>query len=236
MGIAVYLPGVVLTLVDAGFSSGLLLAPGATLLDVREALDRSWMGLLTFVYMLSGVVLHFGYRHAEDPIIRQQLKWLRNGMLVGFAPFGVLYAIPFVFDVQFSPYLNYAVITLPLIPLTIAYAIMRYRLMDVDIIFRRGFAYTVATICILTGFYSVVFAVGSLAQKNLGRHRHDFHRHADRDVPLSSRFCTWICREKLDRHFCTATATITAARWSPSRASLIPKPISIACCNRWPTA
>ncbi len=119
-------------------------------------------------------------------------------MLFGFAPFGVLYSIPFVFNAQFSPYLNYAVITLPLIPLTIAYAIMRYRLMDVDIIFRRGFAYTVATICILTGFYSVVFAVGSLAQKNLGNTGMIF-------VMLIATFLfqpirTWI-QEKLDRHF-----------------------------------
>ena len=64
------------------------------------------MGLLTFAYLLSGVVLQAGYRRAEDPIIRQQLKWLRNGMLFGFAPFGILYAMPFVFDVQLSPYLS----------------------------------------------------------------------------------------------------------------------------------
>ena len=36
-----------------------------------------------------------------------------------------------------------------LIPLTLAYAIVRYRLMDVDIIFRRGYAYTLATLCVL---------------------------------------------------------------------------------------
>jgi len=198
MGVAVYIPGVVLTLVAAGFASGLMVAPGATLLDVREALNRSWMGLLSLAYVLSGFVLQSGYRRAEDPVIRQQLKWLRNGMLFGFAPFGVLYAIPFVFDVQFSPYLNYAVITLPLIPLTIAYAIMRYRLMDVDIIFRRGFAYTVATLFILTVFYCVVFAVGSLAQKNLGNT-------GMIGVMLIATFLfqpirAWV-QEKLDRHF-----------------------------------
>src|SRR5207245_8839604 len=92
---------------------------------------------------------------------------LRNGMLFGFAPFAILYAIPFVFDVQISPYLNYAVLPLPLIPLTIAYAIVRYRLMDVDVIFRRGYAYTLATLCVLAAFYSIVFSVGSLVQKNV---------------------------------------------------------------------
>jgi PAS domain S-box-containing protein len=169
MGILLYVPGLIFTFVRVGFACGVIVPTGISLLDVSLILDRVWMGLLTVAYVASGFVLQNGYRRAEDPIIRQQLKWLRNGMVFGFAPFGILYAIPLIFDVQFSPYLNYAVVTLPLIPLTIAYAIVRYRLMDVDIIFRRGFAYTLATLCILTAFYFVVFSVGSMAQKPLGR-------------------------------------------------------------------
>ena len=62
--------------------------------------------------------------------------------------------------------MKYAVLTLPLIPLTLAYAIARYRLMDVDIIFRRGYAYTLATLCVLAGFYAVVFSLAGIVQKN----------------------------------------------------------------------
>ena len=43
----IYLPGVVLTLVAIGFALGVLISPGNSALDIREALDRSWMGLLT---------------------------------------------------------------------------------------------------------------------------------------------------------------------------------------------
>ena len=42
--------------------------------------------------------------------------------------------------------MNLAVLSLPLIPLTWAYAILRYRLMDVDIIFQEGYVYTLATL------------------------------------------------------------------------------------------
>jgi hypothetical protein len=161
-----YLPGAILTLVVAGFASGILVSPGNSLLAVREILDRSWMGLLTATYLLSAGVLQYGYRKAEDPIVRQQLKWLRNGMLFGFLPFAVLNAIPYVLDLPFSAWMNYAVITLPLIPLTIAIAIVRYRLMDVDAIFRRGYAYTLSTLVLLALFYSLVFSLGSLVQKN----------------------------------------------------------------------
>jgi PAS domain S-box-containing protein len=198
MGFAIYLPGFALTLVAAAFATGVIAPVGASPLDVRVALDRSWMGLLTFAYVMSAVVLQYGYRRAEDPIIRQQLKWLRNGMLFGFAPFGVLYALPFVFDVQLSPYLSWAIITLPLIPLTIAYAILRYRLMDVDVIFRRGFAYTLATLCILAAFYFVVVNMGSAVRGALGQSGMIL-------VMLVATFLfqpirNWI-QEKLDRYF-----------------------------------
>ena len=52
-----------------------------------------------------------------------------------------------------------AVLSLPLIPLTWAYAILRYRLMDVDIIFQQGYAYTLATLAVLGIFYGVIFSV-----------------------------------------------------------------------------
>jgi two-component system, NtrC family, sensor kinase len=161
-----YVPGAILTFVAAGFASGALISPGHPSVEVREALDRSWMGLLTATYLLSGLVLQIRFSRTDDPVIRQQLKWLRNGMLFGFLPFAALNAIPFVLDIPYQSWSNYAVITLPLIPLTIAIAIVRYRLMDVDVIFRRGYAYTIATLVVLAAFYSLVLFLGSLVQKN----------------------------------------------------------------------
>jgi hypothetical protein len=161
---ALYAPGAILMLITVGFASGILTAPGYSAVEVRSVLDRWWMALLTVAFVSSGIVLQSGYLKAEDTVVRQQLKWLRNGVLFGFTPFGILYAAPFIFDVPFSPYLNYAVLPLPLIPLTIAYAIVRYRLMDVDVIFRRGYAYTLATLCVLAGFYAIVLGVGRLVQ------------------------------------------------------------------------
>ncbi|MDP9055130.1 MAG: ATP-binding protein [Acidobacteriota bacterium] len=163
---ALYLPGAIFTLMAAGFASGVLISPGHSSLEIREILDRAWMGLLAATYLLSGLVLQLGCRAADDPVIRQQLKWLRNGMLFGFLPFAAVNAIPFVLDVPFQPWMNYAVVTLPLIPLTIAIAIVRYRLMDVDVIFRRGYAYTMATLVVLAAFYGLVLSLGSLVQKN----------------------------------------------------------------------
>src|SRR5260370_24444983 len=58
-----------------------------------------------------------------------------------------------------------SVLSVMLIPLTLAYAIVRYRLMDVDIIFRRGYAYTLATLCVMAGFYAIVLSLGSMVKQ-----------------------------------------------------------------------
>ena len=161
-----YLPGVAFTLVLAGVSSGVIRVD-MPLVQISWYLDRVWMALLTVLYLVSGLTLALECRRTEDAILRQQLKWLRNGTFCGLLPFALFYAAPYVFGVTPGYYMRMSVLTLPLIPLTLAYAIVRYRLMDVDVIFRRGYAYTLATLCILAAFYGIVFTLGSLVQRNV---------------------------------------------------------------------
>src|SRR5204862_144495 len=49
-----------------------------------------------------------------------------------------------------------------LIPLVFGYAIFRYRLMDVDLIFKRGMVYTLAAAAIVGAYFAVVAAVAEL--------------------------------------------------------------------------
>ncbi len=160
-----YIPGALLTAAYVAFASGWLHSTTPLVL-VREWLDRIEMLLMVALYLASAWVLHREARATEDTTTRQQLKWLRNGTVCGFLPFALFYAIPYAAGYDAVSWTRFAVVAMPLIPLTIAYSIARYRLMDVDILFRRGFAYTLATVCVLGGFYSVVFALGSMVQKN----------------------------------------------------------------------
>ena len=167
--------------------------------------------------MPGGLVLS-RYRKAEDPIVRQQLKWLRNGACCGILPFAVFYVLPYALGAIPNEYMKLSVLSLALIPLTLAYAIVRYRLMDVDILFRRGYAYTLATLCVLAAFYGIVFSLGSLVQKNF----QGLGNTGLIAVMLVAAFLfqpirNWI-QERLDRTS-TATATITAARWWSSPAN-----------------
>jgi len=163
--ILVYLPGLALLTVQSGFIFGWL-RTATPLIEMRWLLDRLWLGFLVSMYLAGGAVLAFQMRRASDPIVRRQLTWLRNGALLGIIPFALIYAVPYMFGVAPNQAMNLAVLSLPLIPLTWAYAILRYRLMDVDVIFQQGYAYTLATFCVLAIFYGMIFSVSGAGDLN----------------------------------------------------------------------
>jgi two-component system, NtrC family, sensor kinase len=148
----VYLPAVLLGAVY-------LLAVRAPLDAVREALwlaDRMGSLYLAAFFILGGVVLERSYRQSHTPLRKQQLKWVTRGTYVAIVPFAALYAVPYFLGFNPAPWMKLSVLTLILLPLTFGYALIRYRLMDVDIIFRRGIAYTLATAVIVGAYFAVL--------------------------------------------------------------------------------
>ncbi len=55
-----------------------------------------------------------------------------------------------------------SVLSLALLPLTFGYAIFRYRLMDVDLIFKRGMVSTLAAAAIVGAYFAVVAGIAEL--------------------------------------------------------------------------
>ena len=127
-----------------------------------------WLGTLydAIYYVLAASLFVRSYYLANTPLQRQQLKWLYRGALLAVGPFTAFYAIPFLLDK--SPpdlFTDLAVLSMVFLPLTFSWAIIRYRLMDTDLIFKRGVAYTLATTLILGGYFGVIALVTSLSIK-----------------------------------------------------------------------
>jgi signal transduction histidine kinase len=198
--VLLYLPAALLFVLFPAFSSGTL-SIAVPLIELRWMLDRVWMLIWTLPYLAGCIALTLEYRRTEDPIVRQQLKWLRNGAFCGIVPFALFYVAPYALGAIPNNYMKMTVLSVVLIPLTLAYAIVRYRLMDVDIIFRRGYAYTLATLCVLATFYAAVFSLGNIVKQYLPGTGNTFSML----VMLISAFLfqpirAWI-QERLDRHF-----------------------------------
>ncbi|MGA3264011.1 MAG: ATP-binding protein [Terracidiphilus sp.] len=149
----------------------LVYAPGAGLLglwiwtiETRQAtglllhrMNQTSTGYDAVFYVLAAAFFLRSYSRADTPLLRQQLKWLTRGALLAIVPFTLFYAIPFLFDLHMPSLLtNIAGFSIVFLPLTFSWAIVRYRLMDTDLIFKRGVAYTLATALLLGAYFGII--------------------------------------------------------------------------------
>ncbi len=140
----IYLPALILgaarVIAVARASQGSL--SGAVFSRVLEWLDRCEPVYL-FVYAAAALgVLVRAFREITSITGRRQLRWIAWGTALGVGPFGFGYALPWVFGVNPPIELQLTAVLLAVVPLTFACAIVRYRLRDVEVIVKRGFAYT----------------------------------------------------------------------------------------------
>jgi two-component system, NtrC family, sensor kinase len=126
---------------------------------LRWNLDRIQMGYLAVFFIAAAAVLWHCYRRASTPILRQQLKWVTRGTILAITPFTLFYVIPYLMGALPTAAMKVSVLSLGLLPLTFGYAIFRYRLMDVDLIFKRGMVYTLAAAAIAGAYFAVIAAV-----------------------------------------------------------------------------
>ena len=158
---AVYMPGAVL--LAAHISVIYWLQPSELL---RWNLDRlEWVYLAAY-FVAATFTLWHSYRHAESAILRQQMKWVTRGTILSVAPFTVFYIIPYLFGSVSSWGMKISALSLVFLPLTFGYAIIRYRLMDVDLIFKRGMAYTIAAGAITAAYFGAVGVASVLFHQN----------------------------------------------------------------------
>jgi two-component system, NtrC family, sensor kinase len=136
------------------------------LLDDR--LNKFAYAYLAGCWVLASIVFYISYLRTGLPLRRQQLKWLTRGTVLAIAPFTLLYIVPYLADIQVPGiFEKLAGISLVVLPLTFSWAIIRYRLMDVDLIFKRGVTYTLATATVVGLYFLLISIAGDIVQKRL---------------------------------------------------------------------
>jgi serine/threonine-protein kinase len=111
------------------------------------------------------------YRHTLTPAQRQQAKWPAIGVTIASFIYVTIFFIPIKFpQVQtdaglallYNLYGLVATFTFILIPMTIAFAILHYRLWTTDLIINLSLVYSAATIAILVLFFVITFVLQSI--------------------------------------------------------------------------
>ena len=143
-----YVPGALLMATWAAFVYGVLEQPFA--LRFREILETIGDVHFGAYFVASAGVVFWTYKTVKTPDLRQQMKWITRGVALGALPFFLLQSLPRAAGFIPETWVDVAIFPLMLVPTSFGYAISRYKLADVDVIFKRGVTYTLATASVVT--------------------------------------------------------------------------------------
>lgn len=149
--VAVYVPGVLL-FVYTGHTAQDMSTPWAYIPSMRLSYLFS---ILAFLLLLGSQI--YRLRHADSPIQRQQSRAFLLGSICAFGPLiGWMVLESLQISIRF-----YATLFLPFLiifPLTVGYAILRFRLRDIDHLLSRGVAHA-SIILLLASVYLGMMAL-----------------------------------------------------------------------------
>ncbi len=155
-------------------------------------------------YVSAAVLFALSYRRADSPLLRQQLKWVTRGTLLTVVPF-TIYTILYLLNLRVGLVEDIAGLFLVFLPLTFSWAIVRYRLMDTDLIFKRGVAYTLATGLLVGAYFGIIALIALVVHNGLPEAVREWGLVAAIVVtaaifdPLKRRIQGWVDRA-FDRH------------------------------------
>ncbi len=138
-------------------------------LGVPNLYPQAWR--LGFAYLVLGIVTFLGmtaFRRwsSPSPIVRQQSRIILWGGGVAFTPIGAWIVAFLLFPGLRSPS-TFLFLPLILFPLAVAYAIVRYHVLDVDLVISRSITYIVLTVMIGVVYFIIVNAVNSLLRSKV---------------------------------------------------------------------
>jgi two-component system, NtrC family, sensor kinase len=135
--------------VDARFFTGVI-----------EMLDRFEPLYLALCFAGGLIVLLRALSEIRSVTARRQLRWIVWGTGLGAVPFAAGYALPYALGARTTLPMELSAVPLSLVPLAFASAIVRYRLMDVEVIVKRALVYGAALTAIL-GIYALLLRLAS---------------------------------------------------------------------------
>lgn len=125
---------------------------------------------MVLALIASAVELVRAYRASDSDDLRAQMKWIFFGMSAGLAPFVFLYQLPLVLLGNGREILSedFSIVFMTLVPVTVAVAILKYKLMNINVVINRSLVYSLLTI-FMVGFYQLATEVLGTVFTNVAR-------------------------------------------------------------------
>jgi two-component system NtrC family sensor kinase len=134
-----YLPGLVLLLINLilhlplsnGWDDG-------TIFSIYRTLERLEMLLFALFSFATLLTIYSSLRHSPSIFVKKQLRWIISGLGIGALPFAAFYAVPYFLGRIPSQFGQLTILFQALIPLTFAYSVSRYKLMDFEVLLKKA--------------------------------------------------------------------------------------------------
>lgn len=151
-----YLPALVILLANLSlmlFFNNIL--SDSQILSFQKNLEKIELSHLAIFSLVAFVLIIRDIIYSKNLYVKNQLKWIAGGLGAGFLPFILLYVLPFLKDHLPSSAGQLSVLLQALIPLTLAYSISRYRLMDFEVLIKKGITLIVSFTIIALVYFLV---------------------------------------------------------------------------------
>jgi len=124
--------------------------------------------ILVFV-LISLFSLIVSYKKATLEEERAQIKWIFYGLFVGLGPFILLYQLPQLFNINL-PTEEITNIFFIFIPLAFAFSIVKFKLMDIELVINRSLVYFILTVFTVSIYLLSVNFIQSLSSRFFAAH------------------------------------------------------------------
>ncbi len=148
--VLLYVPAAVVALARVAAVRGMF--PEATTSSVLLQVEWAAYAYLTVCLLAGLALMTSALRGLRSVTAHRQLRWIVWGSAVGALPFVVFYALPLLFG-RSLPYGEYTAVLLGCVPLSFASALVRYRLMDIEVIIKKAFV-VAAVVLLLAAIYN----------------------------------------------------------------------------------
>lgn len=167
--VAIYLPGIVLfILMEFLYLRGQDYARAFFLVQIGPIRLISAFILFAYSIFAHCCLFHTAIK-APSAYQRKQAKWLFIGLSTGLLPLTILVTVPAMFTGAPGSYGNIAACTLIAIPICYCVAIIRYRLMDLELIINQGLVYGIVSGLIIILYLLTSSAIGLAFESASGK-------------------------------------------------------------------
>ncbi len=118
--------------------------------------------------LLAALTLFVRFAQRPNWENRRQVQWIFLGLIGGYVPFLAFAVLPWALDLSWPSWATVlGVLPLGLVPLAFAWAILKYKLLDIGVVLRDSISYSLTVLIGLFGFSLINIAIRSGVAEDL---------------------------------------------------------------------